>query len=466
MTTPLSVNDVDEADNSTKHHTPILWQIALNDEEIQRMKRRRRPKKQSPPARGSNPMISWAHALAAMGDERWDEVIVALQRFIKMTKVPEDLKIAYQNLGACYLALERYDETLAALADAARFAPDDPDMLHSRGVVYACAARFPEAITAFEEFARRWPTQARQQETRKAIRTLRQAQQGKIPPGTYLLEHLQEQVSHNTEMGDFHLVEQKARRMIVADPERPEGHFALGVACLEQDRYQEALEAFLVAHDLDPQYGPTLYNIGHVYLKLDEPAQARSWLEQALEQDSRNIATLHQLGVACERLGQRAEAIRWWRQALQLDPHYHLAQQRLYEVDEGPEPVEPPLPPESNQLRQMTPVVKARMKRPVIHRNGAITLTYDGQVGFVLEDAENRRNATIHAGGPFRAVQIKDGDLLDMIGLIKLTLQMINVENTRNVAALVYYPTGQTFAYQAGFKRGERGCRLRLMVSS
>jgi hypothetical protein len=92
----------------------------------------------------------------------------------------------------------------------------------------------------------------------------------------------------------------------------------------------------------------------------------------------------------------------------------------------------------------------------LIHRNGGITLTYEGQVGFVLEDAENRRNATIHAGGPFQIAQIKDEDLLDMIGLIKLTLKMINVENTRNVATLVYYTNGQTFAYQAGFKRGER----------
>ena len=73
-----------------------------------------------------------------------------------------------------------------------------------------------------------------------------------------------------------------------------------------------------------------------------------------------------------------------------------------------------------------------------------------------MEDAENRRNATIHAGGPFQIAQIKDEDLLDMIGLIKLTLKMINVENTRNVAALVYYTNGQTFAYQAGFKRGKR----------
>ena len=45
----------------------------------------------------------------------------------------------------------------------------------------------------------------------------------------------------------------------------------------------------------------------------------------------------------------------------------------------------------------MMPIVKVRMKRPEVYRNGGLTLTYDGQVGFVLEDADNPHNATIHA---------------------------------------------------------------------
>jgi hypothetical protein len=76
------------------------------------------------------------------------------------------------------------------------------------------------------------------------------------------------------------------------------------------------------------------------------------------------------------------------------------------------------------------------MKRPQIRRNEGLTLTYDGGVGFVLEDKENAHNATIHAGGPFQTAQIVDEDLLDLIGLVKLLLRMINVENTRDVAVL------------------------------
>lgn len=420
------------------------------------MKHSQEPRSQLPPDRASNPMIPWLHGLAAMGDEQWQEAIAALQRFLEMTDKPGDRRTAYQNLGACYLALARYDEALTALDEAERDGPDDPDTFHSRGVTYACAARLPEAIAAFELYTRRWPKQARQQETRKFIRQLRRAQRGKISPEAYLVDHLQEQVSDNLELGDYQLVEQKARRMIRADPHRPEGHFALGVVCLENDRYPEALKAFLAAHDRDPKYAPTLYNIGHTYLQLGEPENGLAWLERARRRDPQHLATLHQLGLACERLGRRDEAVAWWRRALRIDPHYQLAQQRLSEIGQGPELAEPPLPPSSQQLKRLMPMVKARMKQPVVRRNEGVTLTYDGGVGFVLEDEENAHNATVYAGDPFRTAQIMDEDILDLIGLVKLLLRMINVKNTRDVAVLVYYANRPTFNYQARFKQGQR----------
>jgi len=422
-----------------------------------RSTRHLRPQSTKPPDRASNPTIPWLHGLAAMGDERWEEAIVALQRFLEMTSKPDERRMAYQNLGACYLALERYDEALATLDEVEHYVPDDPDTVHSRGVTYACAARIPEAIATFELLARRWPKFARKHETQKAIRQLRRAQRGEISIGSYLVDHLQEQISHDVELDDFHLVEHKARRMMAADPDRPEGHFALGVACVEQGRYQEALDAFQAAHACAPKHALTLYNIGHTYLQLNEPERAMPWLERALRQEPQDLAALHQIGLACERLGRRDEAVACWRRALKIDPSYYLAQQRLHEVGQGPEPTEPPLPPTMRQLRVMAPLVKARMRQPKVYRNGGLTLTYDGEVGFVLEDTENPRNATIHAGSPFQVAHIThEEDLLDLMGLIKLLLRMIDVENTRDVAVLVYYTDRPVFSYQLRFDRGKQ----------
>ena len=105
----------------------------------------------------------------------------------------------------------------------------------------------------------------------------------------------------------------------------------------------------------------------------------------------------------------------------------------------------------------MTPLVKARMRRPNVYRNGGVTLTYD-RIGFVLEDAENPGNATIYTGTPFHTSIITGKDeshLLDMIGMIKMSLLSLNAENTRHVAILAYYQDRPVFSYQLQFEKGK-----------
>lgn len=404
-----------------------------------------------------NPLVFWLHGLAMIGDERWEEAIVAFQQFLDVSADARNRTMAHFNLSACYAGLERYDEALSMLAEVEQSTPDDPELWHSRGIVYACAGRIQEAIAEFETFRRRWPREARAYKTHDAIQKLRQIARGKLLPGDYLVEHLEEQIKHNVELGDFHLVERKARRMIEANPARAEGHFTLGVACLEQDRYAEALKAFLAAQERDPDHIPTLYNIGHTYLKMDAPEQAIPWLKRAHAGDPKHFSAVYQLGVACEQLGRRDEALAWWQRTLQLNPDHYLAQQRLHEIGMGPAPVEPPLPPKFQEMKRVTPLVKARMKRPNVYRNGGVTLTYD-RIGFVLEDAENPGNASIYAGAPFNVADITkedEGHILDIIGMIKMSLLSLNAENTRHVAILAYYQDRPVFNYQLQFDKGK-----------
>mgnify|MGYP000263728512 CR=1 FL=1 len=418
-----------------------------------RKKTPRRSANENPPS----PIVLWLHALAAIGDERWEEAMGALRQFLETDDAAQSRSIAYINLGACHTALEQYDEALAMLDAAAQDAPDNVDIAYNRGIIYACAGRMQEAIAAFEAFSRRWPREARKLDIRSVLKKLQRIVREKLPPGDYLVDHLQVQVTHNIELGDFHLVERKGRRMIDANPARPEGHFALGVACLNQGRYAEALDAFIAAFECDPDYAITHYDIGYTYLKMDEPEQAIPWLERALDGDPQYISTLHQLGVAYEQLGQRDEALTWWRRALELAPDDYLTQQRLHEIGMGPAPSEPPLPANFAQMKRMAPLVRARMARPRVYRNGGQTLTYD-QFSFILEDEENPRNGTVYSGIPFHANVITASDIphvLDIMGMVKMLLRMINATNTRSIALLAYYQDRPIFGYQAQFEKGE-----------
>jgi len=116
--------------------------------------------------------------------------------------------------------LDRFDEALAAVDEIQRTQPDDPETIYNRGVICACASRLPEAIAAFELYMRRWPQLARQREVQHTLRKLRRIESGKLAPGSYLLEILQEQIVYNVEANDFHLVETKSRRMIALVPDR------------------------------------------------------------------------------------------------------------------------------------------------------------------------------------------------------------------------------------------------------
>ena len=416
----------------------------------------RKPRSAKPSDRVSSPTVHWLHGLAAMGDERWEGAIAAFERFVAVVSEAPDRHRGYRNLAACHLALERYDDALAALDQASRLGPDDANMVHSRGVILACAGRIADALAEFDRLVRRWPAVAREYGTQNTLQHLVRIQNGETSTGSYLVNHLEAQVTANMNMGDWHLVERKARRMIAADPRRPEGHFALGVACAEQERYPEALEAFLAAHALDADYVPTLIDIGQAYVQLGQPEQAIPWLERALNQDSESLAALYQMGQAYRQLDRLEEAADWWRRVLQVDPDHRPAQERLHEIGLGPEPQEPPPSPKRQQMLQMAPVIKARMRRPQVRRVSGLTLTWDGEVGFVLEDADNPNNYTLYAGGPFRTARVSDEDILVRMGVIKQLLRMIDADNTRDIAVLVYYDKQATFVYHARFEKGER----------
>ena len=391
-----------------------------------------------------------------MGDEQWEEAIASLERFLDLVPEVSDRQRAYRNVAACALALERYDDALATLDQAGRLGPEDANMIHSRGVILACAGRIADAIAEFDRVVRCWPAVAQEYGTQNTLQHLHRIQNGEAPAGSYLVDHLEAQVTANINMGDWHLVERKARRMIAADLHRPQGHFALGVACIEQERYPEALEAFLAAHTLDPGYVPTLVHIGQAYAQLSQPEQAIPWLERALNQDSDSLAALYQMGEAYRQLDRLEKAADWWQRVLRVDPDHRPAQERLHEIGLGPAPQEPPPPPKRQQMLQMTPIVKARMRHPRVHRIGGLTLTWDGEVGFVLEDADNSHNYTIHAGGPFQTARVPDEDILDLMGVIKQLLRMIDADNARDIAVLVYYDEQTVFVYQARFEQGER----------
>jgi tetratricopeptide (TPR) repeat protein len=403
-------------------------------------------KQETTTTRPSPKAKKWVAALSALGSERWQEAVVILRQFLKGIHNPVERIPVYYNLATCYLEQGLYDDALAIWAQVADVAADNHDLWFGRATAYGCSGQLEKAVEALEQFRRLAPAQAGQFEVDQMIEDLWQEQRGEIAPGSFLYEHLNAQLENNLDLGDYDLVERKARQMIGINNGRPEAHFALGLALLRQKRPEEAVAAFLDAHRLEPYYVPTLYNIGYCFFKLNEPDQAIAWLDRALQQDETYLAALHTKGKIYEQLGQREEAVTLWQQALSINPEYEPAQYALFEVGEGPEPEEPPSEL-TKQLQRMAPRVKARMKQPQVYGNGDVRLTLDPGVGFVLEDAGNVHNGTVYAGGPFRLAKMGGTDIRHFVGVLKLVVRQANKYNCRDLAILAYYPDKPSFSY-------------------
>jgi tetratricopeptide (TPR) repeat protein len=307
----------------------------------------------------------------------------------------------------------------------------------------------------FDVYARQQPSLARQMNLKDTQDLLKAILQGKKPPGAFLAEQLQMPLSLNIDFGDYALGEQKARQIIAADPSRPEGHFALGVACIEFERYPEAMAAFQEVLRLNPKHAATLYNIGYTWMKMNEPAQALPWLEKALRQDGRHTGAWEQLGRAYQQSSRVKEAIAAWKMGLRLEPGSEIFQRLLHEAGAGPAPKPEAMPPYIRRYQEMVAQVQERMHNPEVFHSGSVTLTVESEIGFTLEDSQNPANITVYAGGPFQFGHISDGELLDFMGGIKLAVRMVGGGNTRQIAILVYYQNETRFHYKTHIERGK-----------
>ena len=307
----------------------------------------------------------------------------------------------------------------------------------------------------FDVYARQQPSLARQMNLKDTQDLLKAILQGKKPPGAFLAEQLQMPLSLNIDFGDYALGEQKARQIIAADPSRPEGHFALGVACIEFERYPEAMAAFQEVLRLNPKHAATLYNIGYTWMKMNEPAQALPWLEKALRQDGRHTGAWEQLGRAYQQSSRVKEAIAAWKMGLRLEPGSEIFQRLLHEAGAGPAPKPEAMPPYIRRYQEMVAQVQERMYNPEVFHSGSVTLTAESEIGFTLEDSQNPANITVYAGGPFQFGHISDGELLDFMGGIKLAVRMVGGGNTRQIAILVYYQNETRFHYKTHIERGK-----------
>jgi tetratricopeptide (TPR) repeat protein len=98
-----------------------------------------------------------------------------------------------------------------------------------------------------------------------------------------------------------------------------------GIALADQGRFNDAIQQFRHALELDANNAPALQNLGIVALRMNDLNAAQENLSRALALNPRLPLALNTLGVVYARRNEDARAIDAWQRAAALDPKQYDA---------------------------------------------------------------------------------------------------------------------------------------------
>ena len=105
-------------------------------------------------------------------------------------------------------------------------------------------------------------------------------------------------------------------------PKDYKGPFYLGIALLNNDRYQDAIKFLNKAIELNPNNFVAYNNRGNAKDELGKHEEAIKDYDKAIELDPDSSSALDHRGVAKADLGKHEEAIKDYDKAIELDPDY------------------------------------------------------------------------------------------------------------------------------------------------
>ncbi len=119
------------------------------------------------------------------------------------------------------------------------------------------------------------------------------------------------------------------RRAFALHPQSTELLLNLGAAEDEMGQSDSAFTHIRLLNRLAPDYGPGLYALGNLYVRIDQPDSAAAAYRAALARMPRFQQAENNLGAVLERQGRFDEARQHYRRALDIDPTYREARNNL-----------------------------------------------------------------------------------------------------------------------------------------
>lgn len=117
----------------------------------------------------------------------------------------------------------------------------------------------------------------------------------------------------------------QSQALIKQHPDWSYGHRFKGIALRNQEKYEEALQEYTIAIQIDPNDAGTWNNIGNVQRDLKRETDALEAYEKAIALDPDYIKAWNGKGNVLVDRGRYEEALTAFDTAIQLDPDYYKA---------------------------------------------------------------------------------------------------------------------------------------------
>lgn len=267
----------------------LYMQMGKRDEAITQLRETLRLDPSRTDALDSLVQLRIADAGEALKAENPEKALAALLDARKMK--PGDPNVEYR-LGLVALRMSLFADAIEAFQNVLTTKPDDAAALYGLGRAQSGAAKFPEAKATFARYVQIHPDD---------------------PSGQYALGLVMQTLQENQS------AQRCFQRSIELRPQQTESYFRLGLLDLDENRLDDADDNFRTVLKRDPKHAGALTGSGRVAFQKKNYDEASKLLREAIASDPSLREAHYYLGLDYARLGQKDESAKELEVATKLE---------------------------------------------------------------------------------------------------------------------------------------------------
>ncbi|HID55141.1 TPA: tetratricopeptide repeat protein [Candidatus Poribacteria bacterium] len=247
----------------------------------------------------------------------------AVGKFMRCLDVEELSADARMGLGLCYAKMNRRREAIGEFEEVAKLRPDDPQVWYNIGVLAFESGELDRSKEAFRR-AKELGYKGGIEEFLKAIAGMRK-REAKLAYNEGV--SLQRDERYEEAIEAF-------KKALQLDPKMKRAYLNAAFCLSRLDNPEGAIEMLNKALEADPDFFEAHFNLGVIYLEMGRPRQAIEPLRRAVKLKPKSAEGRYNLGIALYRSGMFEEASGEFEAAVKLAPwwadaHYNLAMSYL-----------------------------------------------------------------------------------------------------------------------------------------